>query len=93
MFTCVSLPYSTTRNETCPFCHVSATNGFTIIWEDEIFVAFRDRSPASEHHIQLITKRHIGAWQCTQISRGPIPASSECKIPAKTRCRTWFVRL
>ncbi|KAJ7735618.1 HIT-like protein [Mycena maculata] len=43
----------------CGFCHVSAANGFHIIWEDEIFVAFRDRNPASEHHIQLIPKRHI----------------------------------
>ncbi|KAJ7149826.1 HIT-like protein [Mycena crocata] len=45
----------------CHFCHVSTTNGFNIIWEDENFVAFRDRSPASEHHIQLIPKRHIAS--------------------------------
>ncbi|KAJ7056856.1 oxalate decarboxylase [Mycena amicta] len=43
----------------CPFCAVSADNGFTIIWEDSDFVAFKDRTPASEHHFQLIPKAHI----------------------------------
>ncbi|KAJ7190750.1 HIT-like domain-containing protein, partial [Mycena pura] len=45
----------------CPFCHVSAANGFNIVWEDTHFVAFTDRRPASEHHIQLIPKRHIAS--------------------------------
>ncbi|KAJ7692119.1 HIT-like domain-containing protein [Mycena rosella] len=52
--------------ESCQFCHVSATNGFNIIWEDGSFVAFRDRRPASEHHIQLIPKRHIESVKTLQ---------------------------
>ncbi|KAJ7146754.1 HIT-like domain-containing protein [Mycena epipterygia] len=50
----------------CQFCNVSATNGFNIIWEDEVFVAFRDRRPASEYHIQLIPKRHIASVKSLQ---------------------------
>ncbi|KAJ7629644.1 HIT-like protein [Mycena polygramma] len=43
----------------CRFCHVSQKDGFNILYEDELFVAFRDRSSASEHHIQLVPRRHI----------------------------------
>ncbi|KAF7327287.1 hypothetical protein MKEN_00306200 [Mycena kentingensis (nom. inval.)] len=45
----------------CSFCAISAENGFKVVWEDAEFVAFRDRSPASEHHIQLIPKAHISS--------------------------------
>ncbi|KAJ7082939.1 HIT-like domain-containing protein [Mycena belliarum] len=45
----------------CQFCHVSAKNGFDVVWENEFFVAFRDRKPASEHHIQLIPRKHIAS--------------------------------
>ncbi|KAJ7315353.1 HIT-like protein [Mycena albidolilacea] len=45
----------------CPFCDVSANNGFNIIYEDELFVAFLDRKPAAEHHIQLVPKQHIAS--------------------------------
>ncbi|KAJ6524234.1 HIT-like protein [Mycena vulgaris] len=50
----------------CQFCHVSKSNGFNIIWEDELFVAFRDRKPASEQHIQLIPRRHIASVKSLQ---------------------------
>ncbi|KAF8151248.1 HIT-like protein [Mycena galopus ATCC 62051] len=43
----------------CPFCDVSSKNGFNVVYEDELFVAFLDRKPAAEHHIQLVPKRHI----------------------------------
>ncbi|KAF8156281.1 hypothetical protein K438DRAFT_352292 [Mycena galopus ATCC 62051] len=43
----------------CPFCDVSSENGFNVVYEDELFVAFLDRKPAAEHHIQLVPKRHI----------------------------------
>ncbi|KAJ6615866.1 HIT-like protein [Mycena sp. CBHHK59/15] len=49
----------------CKFCDVSAEAGFDIIWEagsltaDDRFAAFSDHKPASEHHIQVIPKRHI----------------------------------
>ncbi|KAJ7239410.1 HIT-like protein [Mycena haematopus] len=41
----------------CQFCEVSPQNGF----KDDLFVAFEDRKPAAEHHIQLVPKRHIGS--------------------------------
>ncbi|THV07829.1 HIT-like protein [Dendrothele bispora CBS 962.96] len=43
----------------CIFCRVSPSNGFDIVWQDENFLAFRDRKPACSHHIQLVPKRHI----------------------------------
>ncbi|KAF9054996.1 HIT-like protein [Hymenopellis radicata] len=52
---------STAYVKHCPFCHVSKENGFNIIYEDEKFVAFRDRSPSSRHHIQVIPKTHVGS--------------------------------
>ncbi|KAJ7183604.1 HIT-like protein [Mycena filopes] len=45
----------------CRFCEVSTANGFNIIWENELFVAFWDRKPAAEVHIQLVPKRHIAS--------------------------------
>ncbi|KAJ6577604.1 HIT-like domain-containing protein [Mycena capillaripes] len=45
----------------CAFCNVSAKHGFNILYEDELFVAFRDRKPAAEHHIQVVPKRHIAS--------------------------------
>ncbi|KAF8963159.1 HIT-like domain-containing protein [Flammula alnicola] len=43
----------------CKFCHASAENGFRVVYEDESFLAFEDRSPASKHHYLVIPKRHI----------------------------------
>ncbi|KIY73809.1 HIT-like protein [Cylindrobasidium torrendii FP15055 ss-10] len=43
----------------CSFCHVSQANGFNVVYEDDRYIAFRDRNPASLHHIQLIPRRHI----------------------------------
>ncbi|KAJ6489077.1 HIT-like protein [Mycena sanguinolenta] len=45
----------------CRFCDVSPQNGFKIVYQDDLFVAFLDRNPAAEHHIQLIPKRHIAS--------------------------------
>ncbi|EKM53796.1 uncharacterized protein PHACADRAFT_148600 [Phanerochaete carnosa HHB-10118-sp] len=43
----------------CVFCNASAARGFNIVWEDDEFIAFSDRSPAAQHHVLLIPKRHI----------------------------------
>lgn len=43
----------------CPFCSATAEKGFNIVWEDEEYTAFKDRSPASVQHILLIPKTHI----------------------------------
>uniref|UniRef100_A0A0W0F2Q1 HIT domain-containing protein n=1 Tax=Moniliophthora roreri TaxID=221103 RepID=A0A0W0F2Q1_MONRR len=43
----------------CAFCDVTTENGFQIVWEDDTFVAFSDRNPACNLHIQLIPRRHI----------------------------------
>ncbi|TFK73227.1 HIT-like protein [Pluteus cervinus] len=45
----------------CRFCNVSEKNGFDVVWENEIFIAFRDYRPAATHHILLIPKRHISS--------------------------------
>ncbi|KAJ7732146.1 HIT-like protein [Mycena metata] len=43
----------------CQFCDISTAKGFNIIWENELFVAFWDRKPAAEVHIQLVPRQHI----------------------------------
>ncbi|KAF8556531.1 HIT-like protein [Imleria badia] len=47
----------------CIFCQAYSSNrdAFDIVWEDTDFLAFRDRQPASLHHIQLIPKVHISS--------------------------------
>ncbi|KAK0204371.1 HIT-like domain-containing protein [Desarmillaria ectypa] len=45
--------------KSCVFCNVSKENGFSILWEDDKFIAFYDRDPACRHHVQLIPKAHI----------------------------------
>ncbi|KIK60192.1 hypothetical protein GYMLUDRAFT_43940 [Collybiopsis luxurians FD-317 M1] len=45
----------------CSFCNVSVQNGFNVLWENEDFVAFMDRSPACEHHFQVVPKKHISS--------------------------------
>ncbi|PPQ63239.1 hypothetical protein CVT24_005699 [Panaeolus cyanescens] len=44
---------------TCKFCFVSKEKGFNVIYEDEDFVAFVDRKPASTHHFLVVPKAHI----------------------------------
>ncbi|KAI0091445.1 HIT-like protein [Irpex rosettiformis] len=43
----------------CVFCNVTAERGFNIVWEDDHYVAFTDRSPAATHHVLLVPKKHI----------------------------------
>ncbi|KAF8151030.1 HIT-like domain-containing protein [Crassisporium funariophilum] len=45
--------------ESCTFCHASNENGFKIAYEDDSFVAFEDRKPASTFHFLVIPKGHI----------------------------------
>ncbi|KAH9945407.1 HIT-like protein [Epithele typhae] len=44
----------------CLFCGVSKERGFSVVWENEVFAVFTDIDPASEHHLQLVPKHHIG---------------------------------
>jgi len=43
----------------CKFCNTSMERGFNIAYQDEFFVAFEDRSPASLHHYLVVPKQHI----------------------------------
>ncbi|GJE94519.1 HIT-like protein [Phanerochaete sordida] len=47
------------RVPTCVFCDVSREKGFDVVWEDDAFVAFADRSPAARHHMLVVPKRHV----------------------------------
>lgn len=47
----------------CVFCDVSAKKGFSIVYEDDKFVAFEDISPAAVVHVQVVPKKHIGNCQ------------------------------
>ncbi|OBZ72014.1 Histidine triad nucleotide-binding protein 3, partial [Grifola frondosa] len=52
-------PETSTQVDHCIFCNASGENGFDIVWEDDTYIAFRDRNPSSLHHLQVIPKRHI----------------------------------
>ncbi|KIP11088.1 hypothetical protein PHLGIDRAFT_100407 [Phlebiopsis gigantea 11061_1 CR5-6] len=43
----------------CTFCGVSKEKGFDVVWEDDAFVVFNDRNPASKHHLLVIPRRHV----------------------------------
>ncbi|KAJ7035344.1 hypothetical protein C8F04DRAFT_537027 [Mycena alexandri] len=77
----------------CQFCEVSTTNGFNIIWENELFVAFWDRKPAAELHIQLVPRQHIGMFMNLRINTRPMSSESSRKrqIVEEKRRRAWFV--
>ncbi|KAG2145322.1 HIT-like protein [Suillus bovinus] len=53
--------YRQGNSQSCIFCRAYSTNrsDFDIVWEDEVFVAFRDIRPSAQDHIQLIPKTHI----------------------------------
>ncbi|PFH51096.1 hypothetical protein AMATHDRAFT_143355 [Amanita thiersii Skay4041] len=42
--------YLSDKLPSCAFCHVCVENGFSILWEDENYIAFKDHRPASKHH-------------------------------------------
>ncbi|ORZ20331.1 scavenger mRNA decapping enzyme C-term binding-domain-containing protein [Absidia repens] len=44
----------------CPFCDVSAENGFAVVQETEDLIVFKDRSPAASLHLLVIPRKHIG---------------------------------
>ncbi|PPQ84010.1 hypothetical protein CVT25_000556 [Psilocybe cyanescens] len=46
-------------HKSCKFCNVSAERGFRVHYEDDFFVAFEDRSPASRYHYLVVPKKHI----------------------------------
>ncbi|KAI0649198.1 HIT-like protein [Trametes meyenii] len=45
----------------CIFCGASKETGFNIVWENEYYTVFTDINPSSEHHLQLVPKKHIGS--------------------------------
>ncbi|KAI9057313.1 HIT-like protein [Trametes sanguinea] len=49
----------TTSRHPCIFCGVSKENGFNVVWENEKYVVFTDINPSSQHHLQVVPKRHI----------------------------------
>ncbi|PWN49336.1 HIT-like protein [Violaceomyces palustris] len=49
---------SSTKAPNCIFCNVTPEK-FNVVLEDEEFIAFKDRSPASLHHLLVIPRIHI----------------------------------
>ena len=49
-----------THDVRCVFCRIAAKDEHAeIVYEDEDYVCFRDRSPAATHHYLLIPRLHI----------------------------------
>ncbi|KAI0671662.1 HIT-like protein [Trametes maxima] len=45
----------------CIFCGASKETGFNVVWENEYYTVFTDINPSSQHHLQLVPKKHIGS--------------------------------
>ncbi|QRV74763.1 scavenger mRNA-decapping enzyme DcpS [Ceratobasidium sp. AG-Ba] len=45
--------------KSCAFCDVTRERGFNIVFENDELVVFRDRNPAAQHHLLVITRQHI----------------------------------
>ncbi|KAH9902958.1 HIT-like protein [Cubamyces lactineus] len=43
----------------CIFCGATRENGFNIVWENEYYAVFTDINPSSQHHLQIVPKKHI----------------------------------
>ncbi|GAA5945946.1 hypothetical protein JCM10213_006197 [Rhodosporidiobolus nylandii] len=43
----------------CVFCDVSVEKGFRVVWENDEFIIFRDRSPGSRVHLLALPRRHV----------------------------------
>ena len=46
-------------NKNCPFCTIKETNKNSILYEDELILIFKDKSPVANVHLQCIPKVHI----------------------------------
>ena len=46
-------------NKNCPFCKIKETDKNRILYEDELIIIFKDRSPVADIHLQCIPKVHI----------------------------------
>ena len=46
-------------NKHCPFCTIKETNKNSILYEDELILIFKDKSPVANVHLQCIPKVHI----------------------------------
>lgn len=40
--------------------------GFGVVYEDEEFAVFEDRSPGSKVHLLAVPKKHIGTHDCLE---------------------------
>ncbi|KAF8193360.1 HIT-like protein [Pholiota molesta] len=56
----------------CKFCHATTLKGFRVVYEDDSFVVFEDRRPASQHHYLVIPRRHIDTVKSLQQSDVPL---------------------
>ncbi|KAF8813508.1 HIT-like protein [Phlegmacium glaucopus] len=55
--------------DSCKFCwndSESMGSNFKVVYEDDSFVAFEDRKPASKYHFLVIPKRHIESVRSLQ---------------------------
>ena len=49
-------------SDSCIFCRIAAKEiAATIVYEDDVVVAFRDLSPQAPTHVLVIPKRHIAS--------------------------------
>ncbi|KAF9483192.1 HIT-like protein [Pholiota conissans] len=58
--------------DSCHFCHATVQNGFRVVYEDDSFVAFEDRKPASVHHYLVIPRKHIESVKTLRPSDVPL---------------------
>src|SRR2546430_1772576 len=61
--------------ENCLFCKIAAGEiPSTIVYQDDVVVAFRDINPAAPQHILIIPRRHIASSTDLTQEDGPLLA-------------------
>ena len=69
---------NTFNNTKCVFCRICSSSSQQLVYEDEDFVSFADRSPASTHHFLVVPRKHIsGAGQLTSVDQPMVKRMAE----------------
>ncbi|KAF8604496.1 HIT-like protein [Ceratobasidium sp. AG-I] len=61
--------------KSCSFCGASQERGFAVVFENDELVVFRDRSPAAQHHLLVITRSHVESVKT--LTKADIPMCDE----------------
>ncbi|KAK9893603.1 HIT-like protein [Cystobasidium minutum MCA 4210] len=68
-------PPTPTKAKQCIFCNVTSERGFNVVYEDDKFTVFTDRSPGARLHLLCVPKEHID--NVKTLARKDVPMLNE----------------